>query len=95
MKLTREQVEHVAELARLKFSGEELERFREQLGNILTYIDMLNEVDTKGVEPVTTVLPMQNVFREDEVKHPLPREDFLALAPSAERGHYKVPKIIE
>ncbi|MBI2881681.1 MAG: Asp-tRNA(Asn)/Glu-tRNA(Gln) amidotransferase subunit GatC [Candidatus Tectomicrobia bacterium] len=95
MKLTREQVEHVAELARLKFSGEELERFREQLGNILTYIDVLNEVDTEGIEPVTTVLPMQNVFREDEVKHPLPQEDFLALAPSAERGHYKVPKIIE
>ncbi|MFQ5914700.1 MAG: Asp-tRNA(Asn)/Glu-tRNA(Gln) amidotransferase subunit GatC [Nitrospinota bacterium] len=95
MKLTREQVEHVADLARLKFSGEELERFREQLTNILTYIDMLNEVDTEGVEPVTTVLAMQNVFREDEVQHPFPQEDFLSLAPSAEHDHYKVPKVIE
>ncbi|MFQ5692938.1 MAG: Asp-tRNA(Asn)/Glu-tRNA(Gln) amidotransferase subunit GatC [Nitrospinota bacterium] len=95
MKLTREQVEHVAELARLKFSDEELERFREQLGNILSYIDILNEADTEEVEPVTTVLPMENVFREDEVRSPLPREDFLSLAPAAAHGHYKVPKVIE
>ncbi len=95
MKLTRDHVEHVAELARLKFSDEEMERFQDQLTNILTYIDVLNEADTEGVEPVTIVLPMQNVFREDEVRNPLPKEDFLSLAPSADHDHYKVPKIIE
>ncbi len=95
MKLTRDNVKHVAELARLKFSDEEMERFQDQLTNILTYIDVLNEADTEGVKPVTTVLPMQNVFREDEVRNPLPKEDFLSLAPSADHDHYKVPKIIE
>lgn len=95
MKLTKEQVQHVAELARLSFSEEEMERFRDQLTNILTYIDMLNEAQTEDIEPVTTVLPQQNVFREDEVRHPFPQNVYLSLAPSAEHDHYKVPKIIE
>jgi aspartyl-tRNA(Asn)/glutamyl-tRNA(Gln) amidotransferase subunit C len=95
MNLTKEQIEHVAQLARLQFSEEERERFQDQLANILGYIDLLNEVDTEGVEPVTTVLPMENVYREDEVRSPLPREDFLSLAPSSDHGHYKVPKVIE
>ncbi len=95
MQLTKEQVQHVAELARLSFSEKEMERFQDQLTNILTYIDMLNEAETEDIEPVTTVLPQQNVFREDEVRHPFPKADYLALAPSAEHDHYKVPKIIE
>jgi aspartyl-tRNA(Asn)/glutamyl-tRNA(Gln) amidotransferase subunit C len=97
MKLTKDQVEHVAELARLKFSDEEMERFQGQLTNILTYIDMLNEADTEDVEPVTTVLPQQNVFREDEARSKaiFPEEDYLSLAPASDHGHYKVPKIIE
>ena len=95
MKLTKEQIEHVAQLARLRFSEEERDRFQDQLANIIGYVDLLNEVDTAGVEPVTTVFPMENVFREDEVRSPLPQGDFLSLAPLFDHGHYKVPKVIE
>ncbi len=95
MELTKAQIEHVAQLARLQFSDEERDRFQDHLANILGYMDLLNEVDTEGVEPVTTVLPMENVYREDEVRSPLPKEDFLSLAPSSDHGHYKVPKVIE
>ena len=94
-KLTREQVEHVARLAQLRLSEEEIEKYREQLGNILTYIEKLNELDTEHVEPTSHVLPLKNVFREDEVTHPFPQVDFLKLAPETEQRYYKVPKIIE
>lgn len=95
MELTKEQIDHISQLVRLNFSEEEREQFQEQLTGILSYVGMLNDVDTADVEPVTTVLPQVNVFREDEVRTPLPQEDFLSLAPLADHGHYKVPKVIE
>jgi len=94
-KLTREQVEHVAHLAQLHLSEDEIEKYHEQLGNILAYMEKLNELDTEQVEPTSHVLPLKNVFREDEVNHPLPQVDFLPLAPKVEQRYYKVPKIIE
>ncbi len=94
-KLTREQVEHVAHLAQLDLSEDEIEKYREQLGNLLAYMEKLNELDTEQVEPTSHVLPLKNVFREDEINHPLPQVDFLPLAPKAEQRYYKVPKIIE
>ena len=95
MELTREEIDHLAQLARLDFSEEEVQQFRGQLASILSYVEMLNEVETAEVEPVTTVLPQVNVFLKDEVRNPLPKEDFLQLSPSSDHGHYKVPKVIE
>lgn len=95
MKLTREEVDHVARLARLHFSEEEAERFREQLSAILTYVEKLGELDTTGVEPTSHVLPIRNVFREDAVLPSLPREEALVNAPDRTEEFYRVPKIIE
>lgn len=95
MKLTREEVDHVARLARLHFNEEEAERFREQLSAILTYVEKLGELDTKGVEPTSHVLPIRNVFREDVMLPSLPREEALANAPDRTEEFYRVPKIIE
>ncbi len=95
MKISRAEVEHVAKLARLKLSEEELEKFTHQLGAILEYMDKLNELDTSEVEPTSHVLPLKNVFREDEVRVEEPRPDYLTIAPEASHGHFKVPKVIE
>jgi aspartyl-tRNA(Asn)/glutamyl-tRNA(Gln) amidotransferase subunit C len=95
MKISRQEVEHVANLARLRFEEAELERFTHQLNAILSYIDKLNELETSGVEPTYHVLDLVNVFREDEVQASLPREMALANAPERANGFFKVPRIIE
>jgi len=93
--ITRADVEHVAELARLALTEAEKETFIPQLNHILTYIDKLNELDTTGVEPTSHVLPMSNVFREDEVRPSLVRELVLHNAPEESHFFFKVPRIIE
>jgi aspartyl-tRNA(Asn)/glutamyl-tRNA(Gln) amidotransferase subunit C len=95
MDLSRQAVEHVAKLARLRFDGAEIERFTHQLNAILSYIDKLNELDTSGVEPTYHVLDLVNVFREDEVRPSLPSEAALANAPERADGFFKVPRIVE
>jgi aspartyl-tRNA(Asn)/glutamyl-tRNA(Gln) amidotransferase subunit C len=95
MKITRDDVIKVAELARLKFGEEELEKFTEQLGNILKYIGKLNELDTKGVEPTSHVLDLATPLREDMVKEWITREDALQNAPQEEDGFFVVPQVIE
>lgn len=95
MEITREQVEHVAKLARLAVSEEEKVLFARQLSSILTYVETLNRVDTAQVEPTSHVIPMQNVMREDAVKPSLSRDEALANAPDSESGCFRVPKIIE
>jgi aspartyl-tRNA(Asn)/glutamyl-tRNA(Gln) amidotransferase subunit C len=95
MKISRKEVEYVARLARLELSEEEKEKFTEQLSQILTYIDKLNELNTEKVRPTSHVLPLTNVFREDKVKESLSQEAVLSGAPSKVKGHFKVPKIIE
>lgn len=94
MAITQKEVEHVALLARLNFSEEELEAFTRQLGDILESIKKLEELDTTDVEPMAHVLPVHNVFREDEVKEGLPRDAALEGAPDVEEGQFKVPKIV-
>ncbi len=94
MALTIKEVEHVALLARLSLSEEEKQKFAEQLNSILDYADSLNAIPTNGVEPLTHILPIHNVFREDEVKPSMDRRDILANAPLAEDAQYKVPKIM-
>ena len=93
--ITRAEVEHVARLARLELTQEEKERMAAQLDPILAYVDKLNELDTSGVEPTTTVIPMVSVMREDEVRPSLDQEEALANAPDRVDVFFRVPRIIE
>jgi aspartyl-tRNA(Asn)/glutamyl-tRNA(Gln) amidotransferase subunit C len=95
MEISKEQVEHVARLARLEVSEDEKAVFARQLSAILTHIDQLKGLDTTGVEPTATVLPTDNVFREDEVRPSLTPEQALANAPDQEDGFFRVPRILE
>ncbi len=95
MKLSREEVEHIAELARLALSDEELALYQEQLSAILEYFERLQELDTEAIPPTATVLPLRSVMRDDEVRPPFPREEILANAPAAEEGCFKVPAVLE
>jgi aspartyl-tRNA(Asn)/glutamyl-tRNA(Gln) amidotransferase subunit C len=94
MSVTRKDVEHIAELARLKFKDEELESFTDQLNEILAYMEQLNELDTENVEPLSHPVEENNVFREDEVKPSIDREDALKNAPQRDEQFSKVPKVI-
>ncbi len=95
MKITRQEVEHVARLARLGLSDEEQERMRDQLDTILTYIDKLDQLDTSGVEPTSHVIPVTNVFREDATRSSLSQEQALANAPDRHGSLFRVPRILE
>ena len=93
--ITKEQVEHVAKLARLSLTEDEKNLYTEQLSKILDYIDQLNKVNTEGVEPMTQPIPKVNVVREDIVKKQFERQDVLKNAPHEEYGFFRVPKIGE
>ena len=93
--ISREDVLHVARLARLELSEPELEKMREQLNSILTYIDRLKELDVTGVEPTSHAVPMVNVMRDDVVVPSFPREEMLANAPDRVGDFFRVPRIIE
>ncbi|MBS3947497.1 MAG: Asp-tRNA(Asn)/Glu-tRNA(Gln) amidotransferase subunit GatC [Dethiobacter sp.] len=95
MKITREEVVHVARLAMLEISGEEVALYTQQLNAILEYADKLKSLETEGVEPTAHVLPLRNVFREDEIRPGLPREEALANAPAEEEGLFRVPRVME
>jgi aspartyl-tRNA(Asn)/glutamyl-tRNA(Gln) amidotransferase subunit C len=95
MAITRQEVEHVAKLARLKFSDKDLDRLATQLDSILGYVCKLNELNTENIEPTAHIVPISNVFRDDEVKPSMDREKILMNAPNREDGCFKVPKIIE
>ena len=95
MKITVKDVQYVANLARLELTDEELGNLTKQLDGILTYMNKLNELDTEGIEPLSHVLPLKNVYREDKVTSSLPVEEVLKNAPCREGGFFKVPKVIE
>ena len=88
-------VKHVAHLARLELSEEELGQFTRQLASILGYMEKLQGLDTTSVEPTSHALPIQNVFRQDKVAPSLPAKEVLINAPSKDGNFFKVPKIIE
>ena len=94
MAVSRKDVEHIAELARLKFSEEELNNFTGQLNEILTYVEKLNEFDTENVEPLSHPVEGSNVFREDDVKPSIPTEEALKNAPEKDEQFFHVPKVI-
>lgn len=94
-KLSLEQVEHIAELAKLRLTDEEKERFREQLSEILAYAERLQALDTEAIPPTATVLPLRTVLRPDEPRPSMPREDILANAPAAQAGYFAVPAVLD
>jgi aspartyl-tRNA(Asn)/glutamyl-tRNA(Gln) amidotransferase subunit C len=94
VKLSMEEVEHVAMLARLALSDEEKERFRAQLSSILEYAERINRLDTSGVEPTYHVLPLQNVWRQDRRGATLERDEVLQNAPDRDGSFFRVPRIL-
>ena len=89
------EIDYVAELARIKLTPEEVATFRSQLGHILEHVAKLNELNVVGVEPTAHSFPLYNVFRDDEVKPSLPREEALANAPRQAQGLFLVPKVLD
>lgn len=94
MSVTIKDVEHIAKLARLSFTDEEKQMFTHQLNEILEYVEQLNRLDTSNVEPLSHVIELSNVFREDEVKPGLTTEEALKNAPAKTDRFFKVPKVI-
>lgn len=93
--LSKEEIEHIAMLARLSLTEEEKELFGAQLSSILDYMEKLNELDTENIEPTSHVLSLSNVMREDAPRDSIPREDALSNAPDRADTFFRVPKIIE
>jgi aspartyl-tRNA(Asn)/glutamyl-tRNA(Gln) amidotransferase subunit C len=93
--ITNAEVEHVAMLARLALTGDEVERLTRDLGAILEHAADVAALDLDGVPPTAHPLPLVNVLRPDEVAPTLPRDEVLAAAPSAEDGRFKVPRILD
>ena len=93
--ISDETIEYVGILAKLELSDEEKEQAKKDMANMLEYIDTLNELDTSGVEPMSHVFPVNNVFREDVVTNGDDREEILANAPEAKEGAFVVPKTFD
>lgn len=93
--ITDQTIEYVSILAKLELSQEEIEQAKKDMSSMLDYIDKLNELDTEGVEPMSHVFPVYNVFREDKVVNIDDRENLLANAPGQKQWCFKVPKTVE
>ncbi|ARI78573.1 Asp-tRNA(Asn)/Glu-tRNA(Gln) amidotransferase subunit GatC [Halobacillus mangrovi] len=94
-RISKDEVKHVANLARLAITEEEADMFTKQLDDIITYAEQLNELDTEGVEPTTHVLDLKNVLRKDEPKRWISKEEALKNAPDQQDGQFKVPSVLE
>jgi aspartyl-tRNA(Asn)/glutamyl-tRNA(Gln) amidotransferase subunit C len=95
MKISREEVLHIARLARIALTEEEITRMSEQLSNLLEHFEVLQKVDTEGVPPTAQSVTLQSVMREDEIKPSLPPEDVLANAPRREGDSFRVRAVLE
>lgn len=95
MAISKDEVRHIATLARLRFSDEEEAQLAHEMSRILDYMDQLNELDTTGVPPMAHVLDLHNVFRDDAVEERINREEALKNAPDADNEYFRVPKVIE
>ena len=94
-KITTEDVEYVAGLAQLILDDDSKERLVHEMGDILNYMDKLDELDTEGVEPMMHVLDLTNVYREDVVRESLSREDAMRNAPKSDGEYFLVPRILD
>ena len=95
MPLTRQEVLHIAQLARVGLSEEDVAKFQEQLSEILDHFETLKALDTEGVEPTSHPLSLESVMRPDEVRPSLPREEVLANAPLADADAFRVRAVLE
>jgi aspartyl-tRNA(Asn)/glutamyl-tRNA(Gln) amidotransferase subunit C len=95
MSVSTEQVRHIAKLARIAMSDEEIEQLAPELNNILGWVEQLGEVNTDGVEPLTAVIDQKLRLRDDVVTEANIRDEVLANAPEAQHGFFAVPKVIE
>ena len=95
MSLTREEVLHIAHLARIALSGEDVAKFQEQLSGILDHFEALRQLDTEDVPPTSHPLALESVMRADEVRPSLPIEEVLANAPLVEDGAFRVRAVLE
>ena len=95
MKITNEMVDYVSELSRLRLDEQSKEKMRGELQQIIAYMDVLNTLDTTGVEPMSHVFPVKNVLREDEVRPSMDRGELLKNAPAADDEAFLVPKTVE
>ena len=95
MDISIKQIEQVASLSRVLLTDKEKDIFREQLADILGYIEKLNELDTDNVQPMAYATSLKNVFREDKQESSFARQEILELSPSSTNGFFKVPKILE
>ena len=91
--ISTDDVKHVAKLARLELTDEEIDKYSKQLDDILKYVEQMNEVDTTGIEPMPHAIPVYNVMREDVVKYEQTKQELMANAPYEEDGFFRVPKI--
>lgn len=95
MSISREDVVHVARLARLELSEDEIKQFTVQLSDIIDHAARIQALDTEGIEPTAHPLPLSNILRDDEPGPTLDREVFLSQAPACEDGYVKVPRILD
>ena len=95
MSVSTEQVRHIAKLARIAMSDEEIKRLAPELNNILGWVEQLGEVNTDGIEPLTAVIDQKLRLRDDVVTEGDIRDEVLANAPEAQHGFFAVPKVIE
>jgi aspartyl-tRNA(Asn)/glutamyl-tRNA(Gln) amidotransferase subunit C len=94
MKITRAEVEHIADLARLELAEDEIQRLQADLSQILEYVDQLNQLDTTAVPPTARVVAREDVLREDVTRPSLSPEEVLANAPQAEEGYFRVHAVL-
>ena len=94
MSISREEVRKVAQLARLILDDVQLEHMTQQMGNVLGYMDLLNEADTEGVQPMAHPMDVSDAFREDVARPSLPREEALSNAPNQDGECYRVPAVL-
>lgn len=95
MSVSKEEVQYVADLARLHLDEEETESLAEDMNRILEYVSTLQEVDTEGVEPLEHVIDLEHRFRDDTAGEPVPHEEALKNAPDADSDYFRVPRVIE
>lgn len=95
MSVTKDEVKHIAKLAKLEFNDEEINRYTDDLNEILGYVDKLNELDTENVEPLSHPIEGSNVFREDKLRKSVDTEEALKNAPESTSEYFRVPKVIK
>ncbi len=95
MKITKKDIEYIAHLGRLEIDPSEIELYTVQIGSVLEYVDKLNSLDTKGIQPTSHPMPVTCVLREDEVRESFSQEEATQNAPEKKGGFFKVPPIIE